>query len=151
LEEEAMDKLIDKRDFNDLADEVLEGEIINPEIKKNIIEQSYSAYKESIKSMDFDNKDITDLTRELLQAYKEKLSDKNLDWEQQSEIMDRMEKVFEQKVKDAKDIRTKHFMFLALGLSVAAGAVGATGVTLAKHGPEVLGRIFDKTRSLVNK
>ncbi|WP_074554028.1 hypothetical protein [Bacillus cereus] len=62
MEEEATDKLIDKRDFNELADEVLEGEIINPEIKKNIIEQSYLAYKESIKSMDFDNKDIIDLT-----------------------------------------------------------------------------------------
>ncbi|WP_139304750.1 hypothetical protein [Bacillus cereus] len=65
--------------------------------------------------------------------------------------MDRMEKVLEQKVKDVKDIRSKHFMLLALSLSVAVGAVGATGVTLAKNGPEVLGRIFDKTRSLVNK
>ncbi|WP_010191745.1 hypothetical protein [Bacillus sp. m3-13] len=146
-----MKNLIDKEDFNDLADEVFEGEVINPEIKKNIIEQSYTAYKESIKSMDFDNKDITDMTQEILQAYKEKLSDKNLDWNQQSEIMDRMEKVLELKVKDVKDIRTKHFMFLALGLSVAAGAAGATGVTLAKHAPEALGRIFDKTKSFVKK
>jgi hypothetical protein len=49
--------------------------------------------------------------------------------------------------QNGESIRTKvkyAKMFLALGLSVAAGAVGATGVTLAKHGPEALVRIFDK-------